>query len=95
MAQFSESELRDAHRAIIEAFRAKRTLSSKGVPRWDPANREHALTKYVCDESAHHTRSAWGNAGLGLETAAAASSNGPDGPETDKDAVVGWLNDVP
>ena len=78
--------LRDAHRKIVEAFRANRTVDSNGVAAWDPGNADDALTKYVLNESYHHIKAA-------IDPVAAADDKAISGwlHDVPQDIIVGNL----
>eukprot|EP01051_Picozoa_sp_SAG22_P004183 SAG22_NODE_218_length_14885_cov_24.733699_4_plen_740_part_00 len=57
-AQHRKDELRDAHRRIVEAFRAARPADCHGRRRFDAAQKDNPTSVYVCNEVEHHVSQA-------------------------------------
>ena len=52
--QYTPDELRTAHRAVVEAFRAHRPTKANGLRQWDLLQMEDQLTFYCIHEIEHH-----------------------------------------
>jgi hypothetical protein len=63
LTQFTPEQLRAAHAAVVNAFRARRTVSPAGLRAWDVSNTHHELTRYCLAEIQHHVAGALGGAG--------------------------------
>jgi hypothetical protein len=60
VAQRTQQELQDGHRAIVEAFRKARPLDFHGRPMYDPIMQDESVhTSYVCVEGFHHVQKGW------------------------------------
>eukprot|EP01052_Picozoa_sp_SAG31_P006593 SAG31_NODE_304_length_18019_cov_10.386440_8_plen_750_part_00 len=58
VAQYSDAELWDAHRRIVESFRANRPSDSHGRKQHDVSRSSSPLSSYVGAECVHHVRMA-------------------------------------
>jgi hypothetical protein len=54
ISQHTESELRQAHERVVEAFRRHRTVSASDDVGWSKSNRGDSATTYVTHEVEHH-----------------------------------------
>ena len=52
--QYTPDELRAAHRAVVEAFRAHRPTKANGLRQWDLLQMDDQLTFYCIHEIEHH-----------------------------------------
>jgi hypothetical protein len=59
VAQHSADDLRQAHRRVVDAFRAARPVDAHGRCMFDMSNREHSLSVYACAEISYHLKNGW------------------------------------
>lgn len=57
-AQWKEHELRDGHRAVVEAFRSLRPTDTHNRRKYDPTDTGEPMVVYVCMEAGHHIANA-------------------------------------
>eukprot|EP01052_Picozoa_sp_SAG31_P019855 SAG31_NODE_1466_length_8227_cov_10.254675_2_plen_1008_part_00 len=82
LTQFSPEKLRAAHTAVVNAFRAERTVSPLGIVAWDVSNSSHEVTRYCVSEIQHHIAGAIGD--------------GPwQNVSSEGDGFESWLMDIP
>eukprot|EP01046_Picozoa_sp_COSAG06_P074764 COSAG06_NODE_23027_length_704_cov_6.700826_1_plen_234_part_11 len=59
VAQHSSDQLRESHRAVVEAFREVRPVDCHGRHKYDLTQRDDPVSLYVCVESSYHFAKAW------------------------------------
>eukprot|EP01046_Picozoa_sp_COSAG06_P081357 COSAG06_NODE_28523_length_572_cov_4.526427_1_plen_178_part_01 len=59
VAQHGDAELRENHRAVVEAFRAARPADCHGRRKYDATQRDDAVSVYVCLEGSYHVAKGW------------------------------------